>query len=69
MHPDHVHAIQNQGSTTGARSTLTGSNLFSVMESATACIAGTVPRALNVPMELRRGLYRTDTHHYRNELN
>ncbi|HXE22104.1 MAG TPA: UTRA domain-containing protein, partial [Rhodoferax sp.] len=22
-----------------------------------------------VPMELRRGLYRTDTHHYRNELN
>jgi GntR family transcriptional regulator len=21
------------------------------------------------PMELRRGLYRTDTHHYRNELN
>ena len=23
----------------------------------------------NVPMELRRGLYRTDTHHYRNELN
>ena len=23
----------------------------------------------DVPMELRRGLYRTDTHHYRNELN
>jgi len=23
----------------------------------------------NTPMELRRGLYRTDTHHYRNELN
>jgi GntR family transcriptional regulator len=23
----------------------------------------------NVPMELRRGLYRTDSHHYRNELN
>ena len=23
----------------------------------------------NIPMELRRGLYRTDTHHYRNELN
>lgn len=23
----------------------------------------------NAPMELRRGLYRTDTHHYRNELN
>jgi GntR family transcriptional regulator len=22
----------------------------------------------DVPMELRRGLYRTDTHHYRNEL-
>jgi GntR family transcriptional regulator len=22
-----------------------------------------------VPMELRRGLYRTDRHHYRNELN
>ena len=23
----------------------------------------------DVPMELRRGLYRTDTHHYHNELN
>ena len=23
----------------------------------------------DVPMELRRGLYQTDTHHYRNELN
>jgi GntR family transcriptional regulator len=23
----------------------------------------------DVPMELRRGLYRTDAHHYRNELN
>ncbi|RYG09801.1 MAG: UTRA domain-containing protein, partial [Burkholderiales bacterium] len=23
----------------------------------------------DVPMELRRGLYRTDSHHYRNELN
>ena len=23
----------------------------------------------DTPMELRRGLYRTDTHHYRNELN
>ncbi|MNH47119.1 HTH-type transcriptional repressor PhnF [compost metagenome] len=23
----------------------------------------------DVPMELRRGLYRTDTHHYRNALN
>ena len=23
----------------------------------------------DVPMELRRGLYRTETHHYRNELN
>jgi GntR family transcriptional regulator len=23
----------------------------------------------DVPMELRRGLYRTDTHHYRNDLN
>jgi GntR family transcriptional regulator len=23
----------------------------------------------DAPMELRRGLYRTDTHHYRNELN
>ena len=23
----------------------------------------------DIPMELRRGLYRTDTHHYRNELN
>ena len=23
----------------------------------------------DVPMELRRGLYRTDTHHYRNQLN
>ena len=22
----------------------------------------------DVPMELRRGLYRTDTHHYRNQL-
>jgi GntR family transcriptional regulator len=22
----------------------------------------------DVPMELRRGLYRTDTHHYRNDL-
>jgi GntR family transcriptional regulator len=22
----------------------------------------------DTPMELRRGLYRTDTHHYRNEL-
>ena len=22
----------------------------------------------DMPMELRRGLYRTDTHHYRNEL-
>jgi GntR family transcriptional regulator len=22
----------------------------------------------DAPMELRRGLYRTDTHHYRNEL-
>jgi GntR family transcriptional regulator len=22
----------------------------------------------DVPMELRRGLYRTDTHHYKNEL-
>ena len=23
----------------------------------------------DIPMELRRGLYRTDTHHYRNALN
>jgi GntR family transcriptional regulator len=23
----------------------------------------------DVPMELRRGLYRTDSHHYRNDLN
>jgi GntR family transcriptional regulator len=23
----------------------------------------------DVPMEMRRGLYLTDTHHYRNELN
>jgi GntR family transcriptional regulator len=23
----------------------------------------------DLPMELRRGLYRTDTHHYRNDLN
>jgi GntR family transcriptional regulator len=23
----------------------------------------------DMPMELRRGLYRTDTHHYKNELN
>jgi GntR family transcriptional regulator len=22
----------------------------------------------DIPMELRRGIYRTDTHHYRNEL-
>ena len=26
-------------------------------------------QAKRLPMELRRGLYRTDTHHYHNELN
>ncbi|MEY2952386.1 MAG: hypothetical protein RLZZ401_473 [Pseudomonadota bacterium] len=33
------------------------------------CVERTAYTYQNVPMELRRGWYRTDTHHYRNELN
>ena len=31
-------------------------------------VDGVEPLTSIVPMELRRGLYRTDTHHYRNQL-
>ena len=58
---EHIRAVASDAAQGTLLNVKSGTPLLSVER--IACTYN------DVPMELRRGLYRTDTHHYRNELN